>query len=368
MQFSFCELSGGAPIIVGMQSIRDCRLSPKICSIMLGMSLLTIGMMGYATTQNTQCQFSPHLKCSDINGVELWAKPGLSNAGKLIIDAKRIYLNQNNQVFSFDRTNGKAIWKVSSGSKALYFFPILNQQAIYLARSDGKLEKRHADNGKLQWSKQTSRGWIYPPVIIHDKLITGGQDRTILVIDSETAKIETRTPLNQELVMPLTSSHELIFASTFDRTISAYELKGTTNSQIVTVWESDVTSPVFDIQAGQNTLIAADMGGVISSIDPMTGQLNWRQPVHSNARYWNVLHQHTIYSLSESGLLSSLDISSGTLLSQQQFTGTFDRSPIVQGESLTLFDMHGKPKQIVLKKLTSQAATLLTFNQKRMQK
>ena len=336
--------------------------------LLTGLSLLAFISVSKAALPDTQCQFSPHLKCSDAAGSALWEKPALDDVSKLTADAHRLYLNQNNQVISFDLNNGRAIWKAHSGPEALFFFPVLNQQDIYLARSDGKLEKRQASTGALHWSRQTGSGWVYPPVIIEGQLVTGGQDRTIWVLDSETGEIATSMTLSQELVMPLANSHALVYASTFDSTISAYQIKTQQGKQPQTVWRSLMDSPVFDIQVSQDALIASDMGGTISSLDPLTGQLKWQQAVHQNAVYWNIQHQQTLYSLSESGLLSAIDLDSGKLLSRRQFTGKFDRPPIVRGESLVLFDTHGDPQQVSLKILnTGHATNLLTFNQTRIQ-
>ncbi len=336
--------------------------------LLTGLSLLAFISISKAALPDAQCQFSPHLTCSDATGLALWEKPALSDVSKLAADSDRLYLNRNNQVISFDRSNGRTIWKAHSGPEALFFFPVLNQQDIYLARSDGKLEKRQASTGELHWSRQTGPGWVYPPVVIEGQIVTGGQDRTIWVLNSETGETTTSIALSQELVMPLANSHALIYASTFDSTISAYQIETLPGKQVQTAWRSHMDSPVFDIQISQDALIASDMGGTISAINPLTGQLKWQQAVHQNAVYWNILRQRKLYTLSESGLLSAIDLDSGKLLSRRQFTGKFDRPPIVRGESLVLFDTHGDPQQVSLKILnTGQASNLLTFNQTRIQ-
>ncbi len=297
--------------------------------------LLSMNTFAMEKVVPTQCTFSPYLKCA-AQGITLWGNPQIKEPTPIVSGNSHIYLSQNNTVLSIEARTGKFAWKAHAGDETRYFQPVIDADYVYLARTDGNLEKRHKRSGNLLWSRTIGSGWIYPPIATGKSLITAGQDRMLWILDAHTGAIQEQIPLSQELVAPLYHLDEVFIAATFDSKVSAYTI-GPTKPD----WQSMVGNPVFDFYRYGNNLIVADMGGNVSAIDAQTGQLRWQQQVHNNAQFWNVLHQHTLYSLTDSGTLTILDANNGKPLNRLEFAHQFAQAPIVQDELLALFDTEG---------------------------
>ena len=318
---------------------------------LLAFAFFVLSGTSFADTSSVDCVFSPHLVCSDNNKIH-WSDSRFTDARPITIDKNHLYISHNNSAFSFNIVSGKTLWQVSAKADVRYFFPVVdssiidspinNSSYVYLARSDGVLEKRLAKSGKIIWSKLLGKGWVYPPVILKGKIVTGGQDRKIWMLDNQTGNVQTTITLNQELVAPLTLADNHIIASTFDSQLSAYQL-----GSHKPVWQTAISAPGFITKIQSDDLIiTSDMGGSISAVENKTGKIRWQIKLHNNAQFWNTLHQQKLYSLSESGKLNILDANSGKLQHSLQFDGQFAQPPIVQGELLALYNTSGSVQRI----------------------
>lgn len=328
------------------------RLRPTWIALMMLSS-----SMAAAQTGSVQCAFSPHLTCS-ANKTIIWDNPRFADSIPFAMDNRRIYLSQNNTASSLDLSSGEVRWQLHTQDDARYFYPVLDDQHIYLARTDGKLEKHHAGSGELIWSHEFGAGWVYPPVLVENKVITAGQDRTLWLLDASSGDIQNEITLSQELVAPLFSINQQIFASTFDGLVSAYHINSTQAD-----WQTHISSPVFAQLQYADTLINADMGGNLTALDTRTGAVLWENKIHTNAQYWNVIRQQKLYSLTDTGSLNILDANSGQLQSSLVFAKQFAQAPIVQGDSIALFDTEGSTLQVSFDELNkSQNKPSITFN------
>lgn len=311
-----------------------------------------------ADSASIECTFSPHLSCRE-GAVVIWDDNRFDDSTPIAMDDKHIYISQNNTASGFDLNSGETRWVSHTQNDARYFYPILSQQDIYLARTDGILEKHLAESGDLVWSGKIGDGWVYPPVIIQDKVITAGQDRTIWILDATSGEIQNEIALSQELVTPLFSIANQYFASTFDGVVSAYSLDSAQPS-----WQTRISSAAFSLSKYTDKLmISADMGGNLSAINVATGAVVWRTKIHSNAQYWSVLHQQKLYNLTNTGTLNILDANSGQLQGSLAFAKQFAQAPIVQGDSIALFDTEGSILRVSFDELKkSQNNPSITFN------
>ena len=316
-----------------------------------------------ATDDSVQCIFSPHLVCS-AQGNILWSKIDFDDPTPIVLNSDRVFISQSNSAYSYDARSGKQIWEIQSQNDARYFYPVVTGKHVYLARSDGNLEKRLHQTGELIWSKTLGSGWVYPPVTIDRKVITAGQDRTIWILDEQTGKPQTQITLDQELVTPLIQVAQQFIASTFDGKVSAYTLNRPTAN-----WQTQLYAPVFSYDTDGENLITADMGGTLSAIDLKTGEIKWQQTVHHNALFWNLVQQQTLYSLSASGTLNILDVNSGKRRGRLEFAQQFAQAPIVQNDSIVLIDTKGSKQTVSFDELNgSQTNTSITLNSTRIDK
>ena len=287
------------------------------------------------------CTYSPHLSCVDSqSGEAMWHNLRYSDPDIFSIGHDQLYISHSTTSSSYDLRSGAQIWQVSSDSNALYFYPVLAGNDIYLARSDGILEKRRADSGEIIWSRSLADGWVYPPLIQQNHIITGGQNRIIWVLDTRTGMTRDSVTLDQELVAPLFEISNRFVSSTFDGQLRAFHI-APQSDRIEAVWQIQLDAPAFSYLSDSEHFVAADMGGQLHSLNPETGQLRWRKTVHQNALFWNTLYRKSLISLTESGSLAILDIDSGKLKKQMQFDRQYIQAPIVQGDRITLYDITG---------------------------
>jgi len=348
-------------------NIRKTRLNGRTLSLLVG-SLLFVSGISAAATQNTRCTFMPTLSCTDAQGNTLWSNTEFRDATAFAEDQSSLFISQSGRTHAFSRQDGRKLWEASTESDAMYFYPVIDADSVYLARTDGVLEKRQSDSGFVIWRSQPGQGWVYPPVQSGGRLFTGGQDGMIWQIDPKAGVSIGQYELDQELVAPMLVSNDLLIAATFDGKLTAYRATDDRNALLQTVWQTDIGTAVFDMRVVGNNLIVSDMGGQLSSINSRDGDISWQAIVHRNARYWSTVNRQKLYSLTNTGTLNILDLQSGKQLDQLQFSGEFSRPPLVQDDTIVLFDINGVNKggalSASLKRRTplSMASTPVTRN------
>jgi outer membrane protein assembly factor BamB len=353
-QVSICELSEYPSLIRVMRMtkipVQTCsaylvpvnRTRVLLSGMLAVMSLVTLP----ANANSVSCAFAPHLTCSDAqSGKVLWHDARYSDPENFAIERSQLYISHSTTSSSYDAYTGTPAWQVISDNDAHYFYPVVRGESVYLARSDGTLEKRQAASGKMIWSRSMANGWVYPPLIRQDKIITGGQNRKIWVLDSQSGKTDKTVLLNQELVAPLFQVGELFIASTFDSQLNAYSIN-LESGEIEPVWQTKLSAPAFSYLTDSRYLIAVDMGGNLSSVDIETGRIRWQKTVHQNALFWNVFYKQSLISLTESGSLNILDVENGQLQNSLQLDHQYIQAPIVHGDTVALYDITGAVQHI----------------------
>ncbi len=274
-------------------------------SMLYTLILLLSAQPSFALTQpaDVKCVFSPHLQCSNQN--TQWLNKQFKHDTRISQSNHQLYISQTTHSYGLSKQTGDIIWQTDTHNEAHYFYPVLDGQSIYLARTDGVLEKRHSLTGALAWSKQLDTGWIYPPAIRANSLITGGQSHQLLTLDSATGNIISNIKTQQELVMPLYQSGQLTLVSSFDRSLTAYQNNNKPR------WKLNLDAPVFALTQGNDILIASDMGGHLTAIEPKTGHILWQKKLHANAQFSTILNQNTVLSSNLLGTQYVLDIHTG---------------------------------------------------------
>ena len=299
-----------------------------------------------ANANSVSCVFTPHLTCSDAqSGKVLWHKTRYSDPENFSIKGSQLYISHSTTSSSYNAYTGTPAWQITSDNGAHYFYPVVRRESIYLARSDGTLEKRQAASGKMIWSRSLANGWVYPPLIQQGKIITGGQNRKIWILDSQSGKTGKTVLLDQELVAPLFQVDELFIASTFDSQLNAYSIN-LESGKIEPVWQAKLSAPAFSYLTDSRYLITVDMGGNLSSVDIETGRIRWQKTVHQNALFWNIFYKQSLISLTESGSLNIMDVENGQIQNSLQLDHQYIQAPIVHGDTIALHDITGAVRHI----------------------
>lgn len=298
-----------------VQTLECSQAKKQIHSISLSMSFI-VALTLFSSSQisaapkdlEINCHFIPSLTCLD-NEKILWTNPHFTGDAEFVRHKEQLYVSQHSRVSSLNINTGQTVWEIKANSGVRFFKPSLSNKSIYLARSDGSLESRQLISGKLNWSKNISNGWIYPPVIIDNKLITGGQAHAIWIIDASNGDLLREHKTSQELVMPLFDGGDYFVSSHFDRTLQAYSKNG-----LAPIWQTQLGAPIFEIFQTNGMLIASDMAGDVIAINAKTGQTIWQEKLHKNAQYKTVLQDHKIFSSNISGESYLLDLYTGNRL------------------------------------------------------
>ncbi len=333
------KLNGVSRSLAGVSSkqVRQAITLAKsgLVSIALFFSSVALG-----NTSDIQCQFTPYLKCSDGAHID-WINTRFTISEIVVAGGDQVYFSQNNRVIGLDSATGKLRWQHAIDKAHRYFQPVYQDGSVYLARSDGRLEKREAQTGKLHWVRSLGKGWVYPPVLIGDRVITGGQIRLIWQLDKDTGAIEHTVSLSQELVAPLIANDDIFVASTFDGYLNAF-----TPNQNKSAWKIRASAPSFSMLVDENKLIAANMDGQIQSISLESGEIHWTKALYSDARYWIMRQNDTLITVDHAGSIYALNTDTGMLLSQHMLNHQITQAPIAQHDSLVLFDTNGFRKRI----------------------
>lgn len=322
---------------ISQKPIRVLQVTGLLLASLLGINI------SFASEIN--CQFTPTLTCSDTSGI-LWQDQRFTEARQIATSPSHLYISKDHTVYSFELNTGKPSWHHSAIHNADYFYPVYSNEALYLAQSNGALEKRDGLTGALIWSTKLSQGWVYPPTIIDHYLFTGGQDQLLLKINTDNGKVEKQVQLNQELVTPLFTIGRTLIASTFDAKLTAYE-----PNLVQPIWQKKLTAAAFSLQQHKNKIIAADMGGNIQAISATDGETLWKRTPYLNARYWTLIHKQTLLSVNHQGEFYANNINTGKQLNHLSLNRDITQAPIAQQDFILLFDHKGNKEQIMLTEL-----------------
>ncbi len=217
-------------------------------------------------------------------------------------------------LYALDVETGETLWHFSNG--AHLFSPSVKDGIAYVASINGTLYALVADSGQLIWQKRISNGWIYPPAIIGNRLISGGQDGAIQAIDMANGELHWRYDVGQELVFRPVATHS-------------------------------------------GSVIVTTFAGKVFAIDGLSGQLRWQQQ-HSVASFSPVVSQGLIYLSGYDNQLRVLESDKGELLWHRALPGRPSNTPQIDSTRILFLTQEGR--YLLLNKSTGQPLTQGNIN------
>jgi outer membrane protein assembly factor BamB len=173
----------------------------------------------------------------------LWKMQGLGDGFSTpSVAAGRIYLmgtkGQSEHVFALDSRAGKVLWStavgtMTGGHPGPRSTPTIDETALYVISSDGKLACLDSADGQLRWSKDFKADfggkcgtWAYAesPLIDGDVLVCtpGGDTATLVALNKQTGAVLRKAP-----VTGLESSGKRSYATAAYSSVIAAHIAGT---------------------------------------------------------------------------------------------------------------------------------------------
>lgn len=200
------------------------------------------------------------LKWSALDGV---------NTFEPTVTEQQVLVGSTSGLYALNRQDGSLLWHVQTESTI--FSPTVSLQKAYVASEKGELLSIDLGDGRAHWQQQFS-GWIYPPALLSDRLVTGGQAGKVWGLSPKTGGIIWQVDLGQELVYrPIALNSTQVIVATFDADIILLNVK---TGQ--TIWKMNNAVVSRDPLVVGNHIYIADMEGTVTSLNTQTGDVEWR--------------------------------------------------------------------------------------------
>lgn len=249
------------------------------------------------------------------NGQLLWKKKlsGELLAKPLIVGGKVVVKTVDGNLYAFEIKTGRRLWHWQHGSPELILkassSPILiPPNLVLVGYADGKLDAIDLNTGNLIWQK----GLVYA---------SGASDVERLVdIDAD----------------PILYRNMLLLGS-YQGVVGALSLE---NGELV--WKRPA-SIYQNMSLGAGRLYVADDDGIIWSINPNNGQVNWKQ-THLKARGLTspVWTPAGLVIADKTGMIHVLSLHDGGLIGRTSASGAISTNPVLSGHRVLILTEQGQ--------------------------
>ncbi len=246
------------------------RASANSVSVIYPQGKLAVNGYWFISSQEQLTAFDPKTR------QQRWQLDDGQQLFEPVVDEATAYVAGTNSLVALDRNNGKIRWRMKTGSPL--FAPVVDARYLYVTASDGVIFQLDKQTGEVLWKQRVSSGWVYPPALVGNLLITGGQEGVVKAIDRTDGDLQWQRSLNQELVYrPVTLGNGLVLVATFDGQLQALE--------VVTgrvLWKQRYPTPSINPILIGGYLITDSWGGVLRVLDPTSGELHWQRQLDSH--------------------------------------------------------------------------------------
>lgn len=248
-----------------------------------------------------------------------WVCPGANGGSSAIVadltmDEDAIYISSSNgRVYSLSKQFGDLNWESEILSRKIWTSPVIQGEALYVATFEGHIYALSPKTGDmLPWSFQSKSGFVSRPVVYEDTIYVGSFDNHLYAI-----KIGANEPLwsfsGKKWFWSASLVHEgVVYAGSLDGGIYAFDAK--TGEQL---WRFDCESPiVVSPVLVENWLVIASESGDIYIVNPETGsgervegpENSNRPTVNGRIRASLCAHDGVVYIHTQNDSLFSFDI------------------------------------------------------------
>ena len=182
------------------------------------------------------------------------------------------------------KLNVAELWSASVGNgteeQYLKLSPVIANQRMFVADTDGTLSALDATNGSDIWSKDTDVPISGGPGFGEDTVLIGTSNGEVLAYTAENGKLLWRAQLSSEVLSAPARSQGIVVARTNDGKV--FGLDGNSGKRL---WSYDRVVPPLTLRGTSapviagNAVIAGFDGGRLTALELSTGRLLWETSI-----------------------------------------------------------------------------------------
>jgi len=178
-----------------------------------------------------------------------------------VVDEDAIYVTSSDgRVYSLNRDFGDLNWKSDILGEKLWTLPVIESDTIYVSTFDGYIYALSTETGKkLPWSFKAEVGFVSSPVLYKDIIFVGSFDNNLYAIKIGDDKALWKFPASRWFWAALVVKDGVVYAGCLDGKI--YAITGETGEEL---WEFDTGSPIVSspVLVDDLLVVAAESGNV----------------------------------------------------------------------------------------------------------
>jgi len=172
------------------------------------------------------------------------------------------------------------LWSTSVGGgtdeQYLKLSPVLANQRLYVADSDGEVEALDATNGRSLWSTDVDERITGGPGVGENVVLVGTGEGIVIALDAGNGRKLWQATVSSEILSPPLKSENIVVVRTNDGKV--FGLDGNNGKQL---WTYDRTVPSLTLRGTSapvitgGVVIAGFDAGRLAALDLRTGRLLW---------------------------------------------------------------------------------------------
>lgn len=201
---------------------------------------------------------------------------------------------------------------------------------VYAAVSNGQVQARALQSGRLRWLHTLSKGVVSGPVVGGGTVLLGTRASTLVALNQQDGQLKWEKPLSGEALSEPLIAHGTVFVKTVDGHVYAFALNN--GKQL---WHVQHGSPELILKAGSSPVMGANhllligfADGKLVAIQADSGQVLWEKGIGFATGASDIerlvdidadpiFYHHSILIGTYQGFVGRLSLETGDLIWQQ---------------------------------------------------